>query len=169
MHETCRKFCQHSGVLPLLEKVNKPHVSCLWWLSNNSRSSRLSALDTRYMGYNCKVTHHIEINQLASATCFSFHNLASDITFGILIVCIYKDTFQATKQILLLFVFGIHKSGKKWSLIISKNELWKEKHAADDNWKVLMRLQLKASTGNTQETYNAVRVDGIWLICAVLL
>ena len=42
------------------------------------------------------VTHHIKINQLLSATCFSFQNLFSGIKYGILIVCICKHTIHMT-------------------------------------------------------------------------
>ena len=42
------------------------------------------------------VTHHIKTNQLSSAICFSFHNFVSDVKYGILIVCICKNTFHGT-------------------------------------------------------------------------
>ena len=45
------------------------------------------------------VTHHIKTNQLLSATCFSFQNLAFTIKDGIHIVLKWKDTFQATSQL----------------------------------------------------------------------
>ena len=63
-------------------------------------------------------THHIEIDKLSSATCFSFQILASDVKDGILIVCICKDIFQAysqLKQIISLFQFGL-KHGNKLPL-----------------------------------------------------
>ena len=43
------------------------------------------------------MTHHVQTYQLSSsATCFSFHNLASDVNDGLLIVFIYKNTLKAT-------------------------------------------------------------------------
>ena len=45
-------------------------------------------------GMNVLLIIIIQTYLLSSATCFSFHNLASDVKDGILIVCMWKETFQ---------------------------------------------------------------------------